>query len=504
VRFLLDQGVEQFLELGPGNTLTKLIDAIRREHRPGPPHAVHESRTSELPSAAGKARIAANALGSAEFRADHRAALAYTVAAADHGVTSTDLVVRCGKAGILSFFGPRGLPIERVATALDELQARLGHGEPFGVGVRSHVANPRIDHDLIALCMQRGITDIEASGYLHVSSDLVRYRFHDLRPRDGNRRSEPRLIARVSRPEMARAFMSPAPERLLQAMVAAGEIDQGAADVARREPLAWDICVEADCGGPTDMGVALASLPVICRLRDRVTAEFGYARRIRVGLAGGIGAPPAAAAAFLMGADFVMTGSINQCTLEAATSNNVKDMLQDADVQDTAYAPAADLFEFGGRVRVLKKGVFFAARAEKLFHLFLSHDSLEQLPATTRRQIEEHYFGRSLDDVWSEVSADQARQRQAHGGDAELSPKQRMASVFRRYCEQGTRLALEGRIDQRVNYQVPCGPAMGACNQWLGQSALRSWRQRHADEIGAAMMEEAAMLLADRLQAWAS
>ena len=72
----------------------------------------------------------------------------------------------------------------------------------------------------------------------------------------------------------------------------------------------------------------------------------------------GIGTPEAAAAAFLLGAEFIGTGSINQCTVEAGTSDSVKDLLQEANVQDTSYAPAGDMFEAGARVQVLKKACF--------------------------------------------------------------------------------------------------------------------------------------------------
>ena len=71
----------------------------------------------------------------------------------------------------------------------------------------------------------------------------------------------------------------------------------------------------------------------------------------------------------MVGADFVCTGSINQCTVESGMSDVVKDLLQDINVQDTEYAPAGDMFEIGARVQVLKKGTFFPARANKLFML---------------------------------------------------------------------------------------------------------------------------------------
>jgi trans-AT polyketide synthase/acyltransferase/oxidoreductase domain-containing protein len=115
--------------------------------------------------------------------------------------------------------------------------------------------------------------------------------------------------------------------------------------------LADDLCVEADSGGHTDMGVTAVLIPTILRLRDRLQQQYLYTRRVRVGAAGGIGTPEAAACAFLLGADFVLTGSINQCTVEAGMSDVVKDMLQDINVQDTDYAPAGDMFEIGAKIR---------------------------------------------------------------------------------------------------------------------------------------------------------
>ncbi len=66
--------------------------------------------------------------------------------------------------------------------------------------------------------------------------------------------------------------------------------------------------------------------------------KYRYGKTVRIGAAGGIGTPEAAMAAFMLGADFIVTGSINQCTVEAATSGLVKDLLQQMNVQDTAYA----------------------------------------------------------------------------------------------------------------------------------------------------------------------
>src|ERR1700733_10975230 len=107
-----------------------------------------------------------------------------------------------------------------------------------------------------------------------------------------------------------------------------------------------------------------------------------------VGAAGGIGTPEAIAAAFVLGADFVLTGSVNQCTVEAGTSEAVKDMLQVANVQDTAYAPAGDMFEIGAKVQVFKKGTFFPTRANKLRELYLRYNSIEEIDKKTQKTIQ--------------------------------------------------------------------------------------------------------------------
>src|SRR5204863_3164870 len=102
---------------------------------------------------------------------------------------------------------------------------------------------------------------------------------------------------------------------------------------------------------------------------------------------------------------FILTGSINQCTAEAGTSNAVKDMLQDMDVQDTAYCPAGDMFELGAKIQVFRKGLFFPARANKLFELYRNCNSLDDIDANSKRQLQEKYFHRNLEEVWAETTA---------------------------------------------------------------------------------------------------
>jgi trans-AT polyketide synthase/acyltransferase/oxidoreductase domain-containing protein len=75
-----------------------------------------------------------------------------------------------------------------------------------------------------------------------------------------------------------------------------------------------------------------------------------------------------------------------------------------------------------------------------------------------------------------------------------------MALIFRWYFGYGSRLALSGDQTDKVNYQVQCGPALGAFNQWVKGTPLEDWRNRHVDEMGKKLMQETAELLNQRFQ----
>jgi len=68
-----------------------------------------------------------------------------------------------------------------------------------------------------------------------------------------------------------------------------------------------------------------------------------------------------------MGADFIVTGSINQMCKQSGTCDIVRKQLSEATYSDVVMAPAADMFEMGVDLQVLKKGTMFPARAKKLY-----------------------------------------------------------------------------------------------------------------------------------------
>ncbi|WP_219090953.1 ACP S-malonyltransferase [Streptomyces sp. JJ38] len=507
IRHLMARGVTEFDEVGPGTVLTKLVSGIRQtpaaESRPGPVVSVPAATPAEpAPRDQGPGRAAARAarsaqsLGSAAFRAAYGTRYAYVCGSMYRGIASEELVIRAARAGLLAFFGSGGLDRQRVASAIDRITAELPPGAPFGVNLVHNPTFPSVEDSTVRLLLERRIRTLEASAFMKVTRALVHYRLSGLtKGPDGEVRIANRVLAKVSRPEVAESFLSPPPERLVGLLEQEGLVTAEQAALAARVPMADDLCVEADSGGHTDRGNLMVLLPGMTRLRDRLAGEFGYSTRVRVGAAGGIGTPEAAAAAFLLGADFVLTGSINQCTVEADMSDLAKDMLQQINVQDTDYAPAGDMFELGAEVQVLKRGVFFPARARKLRDLYRRHESLEEIDAETRALIEQRYFRRSLADVWQETRDYFAQRDPQEIEKAERNPKHRMALVFRWYFGHSQRVAMQGLADSRVDFQVHCGPALGAFNQWVRGTRLESWRERHVDEIGIRLMEAAARQL---------
>jgi trans-AT polyketide synthase, acyltransferase and oxidoreductase domains len=445
--------------------------------------------------------VSAEDLGSPSFRRRHRLKYAYLAGSMYKGIASKELVIRMGKAGLLGFLGTGGLTIARIEADLRFIQSELRDRGVYGLNLLASPMLPDLEEATVDLYLRYNVPRIEAAAFTQVSPALVRYRSKGLaHNRDGTIHIPKKLLAKVSRPEVAEQFLSPPPATTLRRLTQSGRITAQEAQIAGELPMADEICVEADSAGHTDRGVLHAILPVMLRLRDAAVRRYRYPTAISVGAAGGLGTPEAIAAAFILGADFVLTGSINQCTVEAGTSETAKDLLQEAGVQDTDIVPAGDMFEFGAKVQVLKKGLLFPSRAKKLYDLYRQYDSLEQIDPQTRAQLETRYFKRSFAEIFAETKQYYLRVLPQVIERAERDPKQKMALVFRWYFIHTNRLALRGDPAEKVDYQIHCGPAMGAFNQWVKGTELEDWRNRHVDGIAEHLMQGAARFLQGRFQ----
>jgi len=442
-------------------------------------------------------RICQENLGSPAFRNDHGVRAAYVLGGMVKAISSVQLVRSAARAGYLAFFGAGGMKLDVVQEAVQTLADELGHDAPWGVNFLHNPLIPAQEDALVDILLAGGVRRIEASAFVQITPALVRYRLTGLGV-DGVGGVQPwqRILAKVSHPDIGRLFMSPPPAELVSALRHSGRLTAAEAAAAAKIPLADDVCVEADSGGHTDRRPSFALIPAFVRLRDETAKHYPDLPKVRIGAAGGIGSPEAVAAALMLGADFVMTGSINQCTPEAGTSDAVKDMLAAAEPQDFDMAPAGDLFEIGAKVQVLKRGTLFAARANRLYDIYRTHAALEDVPPAVLSELETRVFGRTVADVWRET---ETYYRQAAPSELErLSAKQRMAMIFRWYFIHSQRLAQQGIVGQRANFQIHCGPAMAACNRWLAGSALEDWRFRHVDVLADRLLAEAAQVLNQR------
>ncbi|BDU21827.1 hypothetical protein DYGSA30_32840 [Dyella sp. GSA-30] len=439
-------------------------------------------------------RIEATSLGSEVFRRRFGLKYAYMAGAMYRGVASAELVIKMAKAGLLSFFGAGGLSPSKIETNIVRIQGELSAGQPYGMNLLANYEYPAHEEAVVDLYLKYGIRNIEAAAFMQMTPALIKFRLQGLRTdAHGDVVCDHRIVAKVSRPEVAKAFMSPPPIAIVEKLLERQLITPLQAELSQKIPVSHDICVEADSGGHTDGGIAAVMLPPMLQLRDDMQRTHAYLEPICMGLAGGIGGPEAAAAALLLGADFVATGSINQCTVEAGMSADGKSMLQEMDIQDTEYAPAGDMFEIGAQVQVMKKSVFFPARANKLLSLYRHYDSLDDIPARTRKQLESTFFKKTFEEIWHETANYFRSVSLEHEvAKAEANAKHKMALVFRWYFAYCTRIAMEGKGDDRVNYQIQTGPALGSFNRWVKGTELEPWTQRHVDHIAVKIMEATA------------
>lgn len=433
-------------------------------------------------------------LGDSSFCADHGIRYPYVSGAMANGIGSADIVEAMGLAGMLGFFGSAGLSPERIDKEITRIQGTLGD-RSFGFNLINSPAEPDLEAAVIDLYLRRGVRRIEASAFLALSLPLVRYRLHGIhRDATGRIVTPNQVVGKISRVEVATKFFSPPPDEFVSRLVQLGEITPEQAELAQQIPVAQDLTAEADSGGHTDNRPALTMIPTMLALRDRLQGQFGYAQRLRIGAAGGISTPASVAAAFAMGAAYVVSGTINQACVESGTSDLVRSMLAQAEQADVAMGPAGDMFEMGVKVQVLKRGTLFAMRGQKLYDLYRTYASIDDIPPAERATIEKQLFRVPLEEIWKQtVEYFQRRDpRQVERG--ERDPKHKMALIFRWYLGQSSRWAISGEPSRQADYQVWCGPAMGAFNEWAKGTFLAPVENRHVVTLGYNLLYGAAVL----------
>jgi len=447
-----------------------------------------------LPILASAPALPVEALGDPGFMECHGTKTALYSGAMANGIASVALVIAMGKNGFLGSYGSAGMSPARVEEAIRSIQTQLPEG-PYTSNLIYAPNEPALEQRLVDLYIKYQVPAIEASAYLDMSPSIVHYFVSGLaQTPDGSIVTHHKVIGKLSRKEVARRFMSPAPEDILAQLVNDGRITPQQAELAHYVPVAGDITAEADSGGHTDNRPLVGLLPTLLGLRDELQEKYHYPIPVRIGAAGGISTPEATLAAFIMGAAYVVTGSVNQACIESGASEHTRKLLAQADMADIAMAPAADMFEMGVRVQVLKRGTLYPVRAQKLYEIYSRYESWTEVPLKERQKLETQVFKREFDAIWE----DTARFFQERDPDqierAEKDPHQKMALVFRWYLGLSSRWSVNGEKGREMDYQIWCGPSMGTFNDWVRGTYLEVYTNRQVADIACHLLTGAAYL----------
>jgi trans-AT polyketide synthase, acyltransferase and oxidoreductase domains len=433
-------------------------------------------------------------LGGQGFCKTYGTRYAYYAGAMANGISSEELVIALGREGFMGSYGAGGLSPARIESAIQKIKEALPNG-PYAFNLLNSPNEPALEERAVELYLKHHVQTIEASAYLAMTAPLVQYRVAGFsRTASGEVVTGNRVIAKLSRLEMAQKFLEPAPADIVKTLVEEKKITPEQAELAQRIPMADDITVEADSGGHTDNRPLVCMLPAFLALRNEIKEKHQSPQPVRIGAAGGIGTPDAALAAFILGAAYIVTGSVNQPCVESGASEHTRNLLAKMEMADVAMAPAGDMFEMGVKVQVLKRGTMFAMRAQKLYELYTRYNAWEEIPQAEREKLEKIIFKRDFESIWADtVKFFMERDpHQVERGNA--NPKDKMALVFRWYLGLSSRWSANGEKGREMDYQIWCGPSMGAFNNWVKGTYLETPQNRHVVDVARQILRGCAYL----------
>jgi hypothetical protein len=187
-----------------------------------------------------------------------------------------------------------------------------------------------LEDAIVDLYLRRGVTRVDASAYMNLTPSVVRYAASGLQSdASGRVRRKNRVLAKISRPEVAPALPAAGARGPARRPVSSGRLRAEEARLATRVPLAEDVTGRIGLGRPHRQPPLSALLPTIASLRES-------ARSATATPTGSASARPAAGHAAVgrpglrARAAYVMTGTINQASVESGLSEDGKRMLAEA------------------------------------------------------------------------------------------------------------------------------------------------------------------------------
>jgi len=152
------------------------------------------------------------------------------------------------------------------------------------------------------------------------------------------------------------------------------------------------------------------------------------------------------------------------------------------------------MFEMGVELQVLKRGSMFGPRAKKLYEYYQRYKSIDEIPTVEREKLEKQIFRKPLESVWQECIQFFNQRDPEQITRAENNPHRKMALIFRWYLGLSSNWANAGTPDRKLDYQIWCGPSMGAFNDWVRGTFLEKVENRSVVPVAENIMQGAAYL----------
>ncbi|WP_459480607.1 ACP S-malonyltransferase [Clostridium saccharoperbutylacetonicum] len=481
IKYLLKMNITEIIQVGPGKVLTSLINKIKDEFY----CALEENNIGKFID---------KTLTYNNFTGEYKVKYPYVIGGIERGISSKEMIVKSGTEKILSFLGTKKMDLDEIEESIIYIKDRLTEGEPFGINITYDYFNSEISEKIINLCLKYNVKNIEVSGYTNIPNCVIRYKLEGIKRKNGSLVCENRVFYNTARLNIEE-LLKPISESTVKNL-SRERINYEDVSIFRNISIIDGLTIKCDGNSNNNGFNILNILPVAVRVKNKVLEKFKYMNKIYIGVGGGIGNPEALAVSFMLGADYVVTDSINQCSIEANCSELVKDLLEQVGFEDTIYVPDAERFEIGGKVQVLKKGVMFPSRANKLYELYRQYDSYYEIDEKLRSQVEKKFFMKSFEEYYDEckkgLSAEEINI-------IEKDEKKKMAVVFKRYLTESSLLAQKGVDEQRMNFQIYCSPAIGVFNNYVKDSELKDWRKRSVTKIAEVLMNDAKKIIESKI-----
>ena len=117
---------------------------------------------------------------------------------------------------------------------------------------------------------------------------------------------------------------------------------------------------------------------------------------------------------------------------------------------------------------------------------------MEEIPETDRATLEKQCFPEGLDTAWANTEKFWSMRDPREVEKANADPHHKMALTFRAYLGQSSRWATAGVEERKADFQIWCGPAMGAFNEWTKGTFLEKVENRQVVTVAFNLMFGAA------------